>query len=123
MSELPACPFLEPHTNEYSPAESIKCMGSFYGDQIERVCGSRCIGGVLQHFSHKTLPQILADVDRCCRNQSAGQVKPNGYRVPEVNKRARESLLAVLALGQQRPELFKHHRVAIIVPMEQLLHT
>ena len=121
MTALPTCPFLEPHANEYSSAESIKCLGPFYADQVQAVCGSRCLGGLLEHFSHKTLPEIMADINRCCRNQSAGQVKPNGYRVPEVNKRARDSLLALLALGQQRPELFEHHRVAIIVPMEQLL--
>ena len=121
MSSLPPCPFLHAHTNEYSPAENVKCLGPFYGDQIERVCGSRGIGKVLEHFSHKTLPDIISDVERCCRNESAGQVKPNGYKVPAVNKRARQSLMSLLALGQQRPELFENHRVAIIVPMEQIL--
>lgn len=120
MEPLPACPFLLPHTNEHSPAESIRCMGPFYADQTEAVCGSRSVGGILQHMSHKTLPQIIEDVDRCCQNMSAGQRKGK-YVVPKVNRRARESLLALIALGRKNPELFRHHRIAITVPTEQLI--
>lgn len=116
---LPECPCLLPHSNEYSPAESIRCMGPFYADQTERVCGSRCIGGILQHMSHKSLPQIIEDVERCCKNANAGQRKGN-YLVPEVNRRARQSLLGLIAFGRERPELFSRHRVAISVPLSQL---
>lgn len=120
MDSLPDSPLWTPHTNEYSPAENISYMGKFYADQTEQVCGSRCLGGILQHMSRKTLPQIIQDVERCCRNQNAGTRKGN-YVVPEVNKRARQSLLGLIAFGRERPELFLQHRVAIAVPIDQLI--
>lgn len=116
MEDIPSCDFLKDHTNEYSPAEAIKCVGPHYADQIQSVCGGRHLGEILQFFSDKALEQVLPKLRECCRNKRAGEINSCGGMIPEVNQRVLESMVQVLALGRKHPEYFRHHRVHICVP-------
>jgi len=120
MNDLPECDFLRPHTNEFSPADNLKFMGELYAGQTEAVCGGRCVGAVLQFFSHKSMSAIMDSVRQCCHNKRAGETVGMGRVVPDTNARAAKSLLCLIAMGRQNPSIFKHHKVAIDVSIEEI---
>lgn len=120
MDDLPECEFLRPHSNEFSPADNLKFMGELYAGQTEAVCGGRSVGAVLQFFSHKSMDVIMDGVRRCCHNKRAGEMIGMGRVVPDTNARAAKSLLCLIAMGRRHPLIFKHHKVAITVPTEEI---
>jgi hypothetical protein len=125
MEDIPCCDYLKDHTNEYSAAEAIKCVGPHYASQIETICGGRHLGDILQFFSDKPLERVLPKLRQCCRNKRAGELNACGGLIPEANPRVMESMIKVLALGRKHPEYFRHYRVHICIPsaaLNTLLH-
>ncbi len=113
-------PFWQPRTGEFSPVDKLKCVGSFYADQIESVSGSRLIGPVVQFFSQRDFDSVKRDLILCCKNKRAGEVLPGNKTVPLFNSRVMMTMLQLLAFGRKHPEHFHYYPVNILVPSATL---
>jgi hypothetical protein len=126
MGLFPECTFLKARSGEFSPIDNLNCVGPFYADQIEMVCGSRLIGPVVQFFSKRDFESVKVDLIRCSRNKRAGEKLIGDKLVPLFNSRVMMSLLQLLALGRKHPNCFTYYPVNIAIPSailnEYLIH-
>lgn len=120
MTSLTMSEFLNPNCNEFSLVENLKCVGAHYADCIEKTCGGRSLGHVVQYCSYKNLNELLPIIQACSRNRRAGESERRGHVIPAYNIRVWQSLIQLIWLARKKPELFPHYKVRIDVPSSVL---
>lgn len=105
-----------------SPVAYVKYIGPYFASQLRETCGGDTLQHVVDHFCgiSSTL-QLTQELERCSRNQRAGdrmQPPPEGQpaapqapettyrRVPRCNRRVYASLIHLLLAAAARPDLF-----------------
>jgi hypothetical protein len=116
MTTLTMTQFLNPNCNEHSLVENLKCVGTYYADCIEKTCGGRSLGHVVQYCSYKKIDELLPIIQACSRNLRGGEVDRRGHVIPVCNIRVWQSVLQLVWLARKNPELFPHYKVRIDVP-------
>lgn len=72
-------------------------IGRELSEQIYTWCGCYTIDGVCAKLGAlQSATDIGKAVQTCCRSPRAGQVLPNGYKVPPINERGAKALLTLL---------------------------
>jgi hypothetical protein len=112
---IPPSAYLKGLCTEDSMLQSLNCVGTFYADQMQKLCGRNTLGHFLAYCSNRDKAELVRVLHACSRNMRAGEPNQNGRAIPEVNVRVLASLIQLLALGRKHPELFPHHAVRILV--------
>lgn len=112
---LPPSEFLKGPCTEDSDLQKLVCVGPYYAEQIQQICGRNSLGHFLKFCSNRDSAELVRVLQHCSRNRRAGEPNEKGQMIPVTNVRVLASLIQLLALGRKAPQLFPHYNVHISV--------